>query len=103
MIQPLFINVVFYKTVNFSSWPNSVLQFNGEFWHKKIMQTNYKCWEKFLGFGFSRSSTISEPKDKVNYYFLGGGKFPKGGPYFLGNMAQAAKFFGGPNFLWHRN
>jgi hypothetical protein len=51
---------------------------------QKNTQTDYKC--------FSRSFTISEPKDKVNYYFLGGGQISEGGPYFLGNTARGAKF-----------
>jgi hypothetical protein len=35
--------------------------------------------KNFYKFGFSRSFTISELKDKVNYNFLEGAKFPKGG------------------------
>ena len=45
---------------------------------------------------FSRSFTISEPKDKTNYNFLRGAKFPKRGPYGPGGP----NFYGpgGPNF-----
>ena len=46
-------------------------------------------------------------------FVKGGGKFPKGGPNFLGNMAPGGAYFlgnlargdhilGGPNFLGHR-
>ena len=46
-----------------------------------------------------RRFTISEPKDKVNYNFSEGAKFPKGGgAYFLGNMARGVKFSEGGKF-----
>ena len=44
---------------------------------QKNTQTDYKCWEKFLEICFSRSFMISKPKDKTDYNFLRGAKFPK--------------------------
>ena len=43
-------------------------------------------------------ASISELKDEVNYNFLEGAKFPKRGPYFLGNMARGGQIFGGAKF-----
>jgi hypothetical protein len=40
---------------------------------KKLRKLTINVGKNFEKFGFSRSFTISEPKDKVNYNFLGGG------------------------------
>jgi hypothetical protein len=56
-----------------------------------------------------KASRFPSLKDKVNYIFLEGAKFPKRGPYFLGNMDRegqisyeiwpgGAKFSGGAIF-----
>jgi hypothetical protein len=85
----------------------SVLQFGAEFCFdaKTLRKLSINVEKNFQKFGCSRSFTISDLKDKVNYIFLECAKFPKRGPYFLGDMARGVGKFprkfgpGGPNFL----
>ena len=78
------------------------MQFSAEFYFdsKQLCKVTINVEKNFQKLGFSRSFTISEIKDKVNYNFLEGAKFPKRGPY-LGKLEEGAKIpKRGPNFWW---
>jgi hypothetical protein len=73
------------------SWPNSRQYCNSvqnfDFDTKTLRKLTINVEKNFQKFGCSRSFTIFELQDKVNYSFLEGVKFPKRWPYFLGNMS----------------